>query len=418
MAVKQWNGNSQNTAQVNNFVVTGITTTGTTIGIVDGSAHTLAYVSVSGDTNTTAAANLSAMTTSTNAPAEFSDAQWSASGNTITAVATTPGTPYTFTAAYSGVGTLALSVVQPNVSTNDVNDPRNWSGATLPVTGDSVVLADTSESLLWNLNSLSSVLAVAVTQYNTFTGNVGLTLNNPAGYVEYRPQYFQIGRGANTLAMQLGVGTSGQGSGFQQYDTGAAKVTGTVFTTGSQTTDSPYALRVLGTNPTSTWTVNGGSVGFCMYPSETGAAATVAVISPAVADFGAGMTIATQLAVTNTTASISNVPPSVVVTGGAVSLFGNSSYSLVTGQASPGQQGAQIAYFSTAPIGTLTLTQSSVFDCSLDDRSRTIASSTIDGSSQILDPLNTCTFTTATVVRGPVSTGPIVFGVGRTVKIS
>jgi hypothetical protein len=220
MSLRYWNPNAISTTMVVTFTVTGVAN-GATLNIIC-NGKTITYTCTGTDSTSTAAANLEALLLpAANAPVEFADATWSVSGNVITATAATQGTPFTFTSSVTGGALMTQATAVANSSPSDVDNPNNWltsAGATgLPVNGDDIIFADTSVSALCNLSSLTAINLNSITLWNTFTGNIGLPEINTAGYIEYRPTYFQIGCTNYTQ----GFGSAGQGSGLVRVNVGA-----------------------------------------------------------------------------------------------------------------------------------------------------------------------------------------------------
>ncbi len=410
MATTFWTGNGENVAQADTLTIAGTPAAGNTIsGVINGKSVT--YTLISGDTASTAAAGLQALLASSNAPPEFQEITWSVTNAVITGTAASPGTPFTLTAAATGGGaTCTHAAVTANVGQNDVNNAANWlrSGSqSLPQAGDDVILADSNVSLLYNLSALSAITINSFTRYNTFTGQVGLPENNPNGYYEYRtPTYLQLDN-SSIKVVTLGLGPGG-GCAFERYDGQSVPWTWLLLPGAS-------GARIINTSATSTFTVNGAQLDIATLPAEVSTCTGgVTVVNGGIVSIGVGVTFAGTLTVQSASVAFLNCAPTTITcNGGTVTM--NATGGTVTTLTA--QNSSQVFWLSSTTITTLSLLTNSTFDKSGDNRAMTITNSTIDNTSQVIDPWSTITWTNATNVTGAVTTGIITFGPGKTIKV-
>jgi hypothetical protein len=221
MAICYWTGGGINKRQVVTLTVASVGTVSATIN-----GNTVSYTT--GSTTAECASGLAAAIMAADA-AEFSDVTATVSSNVVTLTAKTPGTPFTVTS--SGV---IQSTVQDNVSRNDWDNTANWHGGTAPNNGDTVIIDNSSESILWNINK-SSLTLVAITIRKGFTGFIGLTKQNPAGYPEYRTQYLTL---ASCPTVNIET-NSGDPEGRIRLSIGGSSAT--TCTLAGQSGDSPAA---------------------------------------------------------------------------------------------------------------------------------------------------------------------------------
>lgn len=410
-----WIGNEANIAQVDTITVTGVATGGTLTATIN--SKVITYTCVVGDTVTTAAANWVSLLASSSAPAEFGEINWSASSGVITATAATAGKPFTVATSSTGGATVTHVFTQLNVSQNDVGDAKNWlrNGVnSIPQTGDDVVVANSTVSLLYNLTALASVQFNSFTRWQNFTGVIGLPVINASGYYEYRPTYFQFsGPTAASLPIVLGTG-SGNGPSLEKYNVGS-QLTDLVANAAGSASGS-YSVYFLGTNGGNTTQINGVSVACCMNPGETSTLTSATVTNGGTLDIGTGCTFTGNLQYNSSTGNIYcliqgslSVQNASTVTVAST----NQTYSSVAIQSN-----SSVTWESNSTITTLTLQTTSTFNAGSDPRGKTVVNCTVSGDTcQILDPASTVTFTNPVTVNGQVVSGFYTFAGPRTFKV-
>lgn len=416
---RYWNPNAQAITQVDTFTVTAVALGGTIAITCNGKSVT--YTCINTDTVSTAAAGLLALLTSTSnpaAPAEFSDATFSQSGAIITATAATQGTPFTFGISSGGGATITQVHTTVNSSPSDIGNASNWLdslGATgLPVNGDDVIIADSSVSLLWNASALSAVSLNSLTIWMSFTGDIGLPEINPAGYIEYRPTYFQIG----VTTVVVGTGSVGSGSGLMRINVGAVASTWDIINTGTPGTGTDYSLRILGTNAANTLNMTNGSVGIAMLPTET------SNFNGGITVNGGSIALGFGLDLTGTTLTVNNGGSSeircrvefVSTDGGSLTFF-TPVAAPVTFTTITLHNGSSVTWNGPGGITTLGMYEGSNFS-KQDPSSLTVVNATLSSDSQVQDPYSGIIWTNGATIVGPISNGPITAGPGKNLKIT
>lgn len=440
-----WAPNQAAVAQVETYTYTAPSGVGNTYtATING--KTVTYTSVSGDTAATVAtAHYNLLRATTGIAPELTEITWAnPSSGVVTATATTPGTPFANVTVngLSGQG-LVMSTgnglangittthTTANASPSDVYDAQNWLRVdlattppnkvrSLPQNTDDVVVADTDVPMLWNLDRLDTIQFNTYSRRQSFTGTIGLPENNPGGYTEWRATYFKFSgpQGsvpAGGLVMTLGAGNGG-GPSRERYDVGSQPVTLNILAAGSPQDD--YGVRFLGVHTANTFTLMGGvSLGVATGVGEKATLASSTVDGNAFLGIGdnvtwtAGATLtllggSAQLAAAPATLALSNAAQVVVVQDS------------LTWAAVTTQGGCRLTWLAGGTITVLTMTQGCVLDKSRDVRALTITNHTIDGDTcQIVDPLNSITFTNAGTVKQQVGQGPYVFTGPRTVRV-
>lgn len=413
MATVIWTGASQNTAQEITILITA-TAVGGTVAVSANSvvAATVTYTGVTGDTVSTFASGLQALLASSDAPPEFQEVTWTVDTATITGVANTPGVPFTFTKADAGGATSTLTNTVANVSSNDVNNAKNWirSGATsIPQNMDDVVLRDSNVSLLWNLSALAAVQFATFTRWNSYTGQIGLPDINPNGYFEYRATYFQFISSAAQFPFYLGYG-DGNGPSLERYNVGTQRTNVVAQGGGNGHFD------FLGTNANNTILVEGCTGNVAMGSAETSTIASGTVNGGGTLNLGSGVTFSGELTVNQGTVTTYCAPATMTINNGSTVTVGALTLTYATVTASGN---SVIIWNSDSTITTLTLQTGASLDKSGDLRPMTITNSTIDGDTCFVnDPQSKITWTNATSVRQAVTSGPFIFQGTRTVKVT
>lgn len=440
-----WAPNQAAIAQVETYTFTAPSGVGNTYNATI-NGKTVTYTSVSGDTAATAAAGLYALLAASDIPELGEITFANPSTAVVTATASVAGTPFANVTinGVSGQG-LVLSTgnglangiatvhTQANSSPSDVYDPQNWLRVNLsatppskvrqlPQNGDDVVVANTGVPMLWNLDRLDTVQFASYQRWQSFTGTIGLPENNPNGYTEWRATYLRFSgpQGsvpAGGLTMVLGY-DSGGGSGpsRERYDAGSQQVTLNILAAGSPADE--YGVRFLGQHTANTFTLLGGvSLGVAMLPGEKANLTTSSLDGGATLGIGPNVTwtAGSTLTMLGGSAVLNSAPATLAASNGAqvrVTTDG------LTWAAITAQGGTSLTFLAGGTITALTLTTGSVLDKSGDIRALTITNSTIDGDTcQVIDPLNTITFTNATSVKQRVTSGPFVFTGTRTVRV-
>lgn len=432
MATCLWVGNGQNIAQT----VTGtVTAAGGGVLAATINQKTVSYTCLPADTNNSAAAAFQALLAAASAAApEFGDATWSVTNNVITATASNPGTPFAGMAGglvFSGTGGAAVAQAQAvaNSSQSDLANPANWlrdNAPALPQAGDSVVFANSSVPVLWNLTALQNVALSDVQRWQTMTGQIGLPDQNPAGYREYRTRHLYLNGGSAgsssgggpALTVELGLGPTGNNPGLERYNAQGQNVAWSVLQSGSPTSGN-YAIELVGGGAGSTLTVINATVAVAPIPGQTASLASAFADGGATLLLGPGVTLTGTLTANNASAFLQSAPASLIAQAGAQVTANTVG---ATFPAASADGGSSLTWLADGTVASLTLTRGSTFDKSQDVRPLTVVSSAVDRDCTILDPNGAITFQKATTVNGQVTSGPFQIGQGsgpaRTVKIT
>ncbi len=212
-------------------------------------------------------AGIVALLNSTTAPppAEFQEVTWTDETTHVQGVSKTSGKPFTITSSASG-GTATFTAVTTtaNSGPNDISLTANWSAATLPITGDTVVLENSSVDILYGLD-FSGATGVTLLVKPTYSGSIGLPERTATGYTEYRGTYWQMG--CTSVVFE---GTSPRA----KFDIGTnpgAPVSFKVFNTGSSSEAGVPAMLIKGGHATNHIDLQSykGSIGVAFFASET-----------------------------------------------------------------------------------------------------------------------------------------------------
>lgn len=332
---------------------------------------------------------------------EFAEITASANSTTFTLTADTAGVPFTVTltplevglgAADSqtieGAGTATTgTAATANSGPADASVAANWSGGATPVDNDVIIIENYDGDILYGL-TFSGIDPTTVHIMASFTGQIGLPRTNESGgYPEYRTQYLTF----NSIGtLNIGAG-EGQGSGRIKINAGTnAACTATVYKTGSPEEDGIPAVLLTNTKTSTVLEVQGGSVGYSIFASESGTVTTCNVTDGTLW-VGSGATLTTlnqgggevtlEGAVTtwNRTDGVGTIRAGAITTlnnrGGTVNLLSSGT----------------ITTYNGGPKGTL--------DASGDLTARTITNCNIYAGTTIKDPFGKITFSNGLITK-------------------
>lgn len=412
MSIRYWLGRVQPRAQVVTITVTAYDAT-TTYKVTMG-VNVVSVLGSGGTTTTVATALLAALQATQYL--EFSDVSWTSSTNVITGTAQTPGKPFTATSSVSGgAGTIgAVTTTTTNTSPNDVGDANNWSAATLPVTGDSIIVENSDVDMLWNLDSFAAADIAAFTRRATHTGKIALPAFNSSGYYEYR---------ATKLSMQTCTALTieqspSDGLEHIKIGTGANASAWSIYGQGGGTTLGNEPLWLDGANNSNTLVCDGGSVAIAKLSSDTATLSSIKAVGGSTLNFGTGVTFSSATAsLTNCTAYIQSAITTLTTDGNGSTI--------VTGTATVGTltiNSGKVTYISSGTCTTLTVLAPGAIDYSLDRRARTITNKVVlyEGAT-FNDPDATVTFGATPafqVVQGRLAKCNVDLGVNRSYVVS
>lgn len=326
MANKYWLGHAAAVAQVKTHTVGGVAAAGQVYTCLL-NTKTVTYTAGAADTNITIAAALYAALDET-AIEEFTEAGYTYTvGNAFfTSTVTTPGVDVTMTTSANGTGTFVTATVTAATGPEWWTDIDNWSGNSLPATGDAVYLRGTNTSITRGLAQSAVVLALLDID-STFTGKIGLpdfhsATNGGATYSEYRATHLAIG----ATAVNVGRG-SGQGSGRMRLDFGTEQATISMYGTGQPEQQGGAAFDWIGTHAANAIIASRGSIGCAQKPGTTAVCASARIgsqgsaVSDVIAVFGDGCTL-TDLKMTGGTVDVRNGLATCDMTAGELTVSG------------------------------------------------------------------------------------------------
>lgn len=217
MATRYWEPKAIAVAQVDTGSIDTFDAASTYTVTIGGVA-----ISEAGDTDVaTTATNLRASLNAATHP-YFAAITWSGATGDIIGTADVAGAPFIAALTVAGgTGTVTdFAATTANASKHDVGDATNWSGETLPTTGDDIVIGEGNVSLLYRLEAIT--VADTLTIMQSFTGNVGLERSGFAtsedgetretDLPEYRTDYFRCDLDEIVHGRDDGLGVTGLGS--------------------------------------------------------------------------------------------------------------------------------------------------------------------------------------------------------------
>lgn len=303
-ATRRWLGHATAVAQVNTVTPTAVNAATYTITI---NAKSISYTADGTATVAEITAGLTSAFNASTAP-EFSEITATDSTTLVTLTADVAGYPFTNTSSASA-GTNVTATTTAATGPYHWDAATNWSGATVPVSTDDVVIENTSVPILYGL-AQSAVTLTSLTINQSFTGTIGLPTRNANGYDEYRATYLAIS--ATTVTIGRG---DGSGAGRIKLDTGVNAVTLNVINSGSTLETGLEALQWKGANASNAANIWGGSAGLAVLAGETGSVTNLRVNGGTVR-CGSGLTITNKDQSGGTLTTQSNIGTSCTQNGG------------------------------------------------------------------------------------------------------
>jgi hypothetical protein len=422
VANQVWIGNAAQVAQVDQLTVGGTPATGLTytVALGFGTGKVVTYTAVSTDTTTTVATALQQALSSSLYP-EFKEVVWSnpAAGK-VNGTAQTAGVPFTLTAG--GTGTLTRTALTPSSGPNDALMPANWSTGTLPASGDSIYFQATTISVLFNLQALAAITPAYIGSDASYTGRIGLPVNNANGYREYRPRFLQF---AGATAVAIGQG-SGQGSGKIQLDFQAGTYALSQWLAAGSVEPGMPAVQIKGGSASSSINIYKGTLGLALLAGETATVPTLNIDyvtnqrSDAVVTAGAGATL-TNVKMSGGQLTALCAVPNLTSNGGTTTIETGSMTTATLNYAGSQAPPSTLNFIPAAAqtITTLVLGNNAVLDCSGTLQTVTITNSTLYAGCTINAPSGNVAMTNAgSIPDGQAADVTLNLGVGRTVKVA
>lgn len=269
MATKIWRGIMPAIAQVSTLTVGGTVAGGETFTVTVGNASYAVVAAASGAA--AAAVQIHAVLVSAAVPNQFREVTWTVAGSVITATANVPGVPITISTAATGSATFVTATPTAATGPNFANVAGNWSGVTLPIAGDDLIIPDDSPAILYGLTSMTALFA-SVTVATRFRERIGLPNYNRLGYLEYRDRYWSI----NTSILTIGEPTAAAITSQRvKFDLKATATNISVHRTGSGDTTERGVELIGGSN--AVLSVSSGSVAASSVAGEASDFASVTI---------------------------------------------------------------------------------------------------------------------------------------------
>jgi len=227
-------------------------------------------------------------------------------------------------ASLTGSGTHTLTLTHEVTATGKsyFDNVDNWSDGVVPVSTDTIYFANSSISLLYNIDQSAIVLAACHIE-RSYTGQIGLP-DWTGTYYEYRGKSFNI----TTTILNIGQGI-GEGSSFIRINNGTGQVTGTVYATGGSGDLYPCAVLWKGTHASNAWKIFQGSFAAAYFQTETATIATLELGHSGSPDNdvtfigGAGLTLGTSAKKWGGEATFNSAVPTLWNIGGNVTMVGS-----------------------------------------------------------------------------------------------
>ena len=207
MATKIWRGVTPAIAQRSTLTVGGTVAGGETFTVTVGNAAFAVVAAAAGAP--AAAVQIHAVLVSAAVPNQFREVTWTVAGSVITATANVPGVPITISSAATGSATFVTATLTAATGPNFANVAGNWSGGTLPIAGDDLIIPDDSPAILYGLTTMTALFA-SVTVAAQFRQRIGLRNYNALGYLEYRDRYWSINTSLLTIGEQTTAASNSQ----------------------------------------------------------------------------------------------------------------------------------------------------------------------------------------------------------------
>ncbi len=410
MAVVKWKGGAQAVAQVTTITFSAYTSGQTYTVVINGkSVSYTAAASTAADVSSGLQAAIAA-----SGGAEFST--MTASGTTsLILTSNNPGEPTTITASATGGITATVTATTAATGPNHFDNANNWIGGALPSAGDDLVFEDSSYGVLYALEDTDNYGDITID--STFTGEIGLPVQNATGYREYRPRFLKLGDGTSSYALTVGLGTGRQPPRVF-IDANLADVTAKIYNSGNSATDEmPIVLK--NTGSASTLDVYAGKIhvdadsagdlaNLRITPADGGSNNVYVLIDEAV---DAGVIVQTGGVL-----EVRGVASSIDASNNAQARF-------VLAAACPiivAANGATVYWESTAGVTTsISVHARGSVDFARNGAAKTVAAAVLYASGSITDPLGIVTWTTGVDLLGcGIQDVTLNLGRGRTITPS
>lgn len=384
MATRYWLGKQAPVSQVDTVTVGGTLSDETFVISIDG-VQIVSILDTDNDVDTVRTNLVTAWNLSTVAYATGITAAEGGTGE-LTLTADVGGLPFTIDLnTPGGSATFSKAATTAADGPNFWDTAENWSGDTIPGTGDTVVLRNSAIPICWNIDQNALAIDRLVIE-SSFTGRVGINRNVLAisadaisvdnSAADYREDYLRI----DVDTVEIG-GTTGPGrsNGSTRIKIDNTKTSGasttTIFSTAATSIETGLpAVRLLYANSDAELRVRStsGGVGVaCDEPAETSTIGTIALSGNSSIYIGEGTTLTTfeQEGGTASLRSAGTIA-TVRIYGGSVTTEGD--YTITLLEIFDGSVIANHIKTGGVAVTTLDL-EGGVIDCSanLDDRTFT-----------------------------------------------
>lgn len=389
MATQKWRGAAASVAQVTTITFSAYT-----------SGQTYTLTCNGKDISYTAAAStigdvVDGLIAALAATSELEFADFTAASNSgLVLTAVTAGVPFTVTASATGGITATVTETTAATGPNFFDNADNWEGGSVPSASDDLVFEQSSVSLLYALEDTTNYGDITID--STYTGSIGLPVDNASGYREYRPRFLKLGDGTSAFAITIGQGTGGQSPRIL-IDGNDATFTATIYGTGTSTS-SEYAVELKNFDNSSTIDIYGGSV---LLDADTSGAFSALRITPA--GF-ASPTVSVAAEVTGGTVACAGGNLSIAGTVTSIDASGGASVTVTnagTAATVSTSTGATVLWQTTAGIATkLNIYGGGVADFSANGAAKTVANLEIFATGTLIDSEAILTYTNGIIVSG------------------
>lgn len=325
----------------------------------------------------------------------FAEIGATVASSVVTFTGKTAGKPYVLaTTEGSTSGTVADASVTAAVGPSHFSQQDNWSGNTVPVDNDAIVIDQGEGEILHGLTPAIQPASVEIPQ--SFLGMVGLAAINAdvtyKPYTEYRTDYLTFDDNSATTTYTIGHGAGG-GSGRIKINAGAGQSNWVVRGSGTRELTSTPCVLIKGSHASNELNNWNGDVGVAFYSGETAVIATLrtgnGVASSAQTYCGAGVTLSgCTVTMNGGTMTTNSAISSVTISNGTwTHRAGNVTTLNVDG-------GTVYWEAGSATITTLKVGTDGIFDKSRDSRPLTVTNAVqLYKGATISDPNGTITFT-------------------------
>jgi hypothetical protein len=261
MATRYWTGAAAPIKQVNSYAFAVTWIIGETITVTYGQKSYVYTI-----TSTSIPVIVAGLVAALNALSaavypEFTEQTASGAATPMLLTAKTAGKSFIVTiTTNSAAGTITPTTPTPSAGPRDVSTPSNWTGNTLPVSTDTVIVDREGARLNYGLNQ-SGVVA-AVRRITARDVEIGLPRENVDGgtpYPEYRPDYWRMTATSDYVNTNSGRIKLDHGTGQTTYEQDAS---------GSGRGQGVPAVLLKGTHASNSWSVFGGTAGLAYFGGD------------------------------------------------------------------------------------------------------------------------------------------------------